>query len=176
MLGIAARNSIKNEIGPASPIRGAIRTRNSALPSEIGTANSSASTELAVVPKITGSAPNCGGNVSITTCPSSINTFPSAPRLGRSISLGRQSLFTRNDHPNVLKLGPAAGNSTITSDASITSSSTAAPCTTMLSQVSAAGHQLFSRMIEDQARIRGLASSIIRTTVVVCDITYLDAT
>src|SRR5678815_5667759 len=156
MLGMAARNSIRNEIGPASPILGAIRTRNSALPSDTGTANSSASTELAVVPKITGRAPNCGGNVSITTCPSSRSTFPSAPRLGRSISLGRQSLLTRNDQPNSAKLGRAAGSNTITSDASITSSKTAAACTTIDSHASAAGHKLFSRMLEDQALILGL--------------------
>jgi hypothetical protein len=47
------------------------------------------------------------------------------------------------------------------SDASITSSTTAAECTTMLNHVSTPGKRRFSRKIEDQYRNRGLVSSTI---------------
>src|SRR6476661_4511531 len=49
MLGMAARNSIRNETGATSR-RGEIRTRNSAAPRLSGTANTSASAELTTVP------------------------------------------------------------------------------------------------------------------------------
>ena len=71
MLGIAARNSMRNETGPIND-RGAIRVKNSAAPKLSGTANTSAIAELTLVPQITASAPNAGGIVSVTTSPSSI--------------------------------------------------------------------------------------------------------
>src|SRR5581483_2044261 len=127
MLGIAARNSIRNETG-ATRNRGAIRTRKSAAPKLTGTAITNAIIELTAVPKITGSAPNFGGSVSVTISPSTKRIFPSGPRLGTSSNaLGRQSVCVRKLSPNARMLGIAEMVRTHSSEVSINSTVMLAP-------------------------------------------------